>query len=127
MLLLDTNALISDWTPTEAAAVSAVSVGELHAGVALARDAVERQRRAARLEGVLAQYEILPVDLPVAAAFGDLLARSRREDGPRNRGDLLIAATAVAHGAGLATADKRLAAFARRAGLPVTEPPRERG
>lgn len=123
MLVLDTSILIGSWPPPEDAAVSTVAVGELHAGVALAKDAVERRHRAARLEAVLAQYDILPVDLAVAEAFGDLLARSRRENGPRNRGDLLIAATALAHGVDLATADKRLAAFARRAGLAVVEPP----
>lgn len=124
LVVLDTNVLIVDWTPTDhAAAVSTVSVGELHTGVALAPDVPEQRRRQHRLDAVLHNYAVLPVDLDVARAFGDVLTLSRRADGPRNRADLLIAATAVAHEAGLATADQRLAAFARRAGLHVVEPP----
>lgn len=123
LLVLDTSVLVVDWHPPGPAAVSTVSVGELYAGVALAGDALERQRRERRLGGVLRAYAVLTVDLDVARAFGDVLALSRRTDGPRNRADLLIAASAVAHDAGLATTDKRLAAFARRAGLEVVEPP----
>lgn len=123
LLVLDTSVLIVDWTPPGAAAVSTVSIGELHAGVALTSSAPARLRRQQRLDHVLGTYEVLLVDLDVARAFGDVLALSRRTDGPRNRADLLIAACAVAHGAGLATVDKRLAAFARRAGLAVVEPP----
>lgn len=120
---LATNALISAWTPPDGGAVSTVSVGELYAGVELARTAIERRRREQRIEAVVAHYDVLPVDLEVARAFGEVLTETCRTDGPRNRGDLLIAATAVAHGVGLATADRRLAAFARRLGLVVDEPP----
>ncbi len=123
LLVLDTSVLIVDWHPQQAAAVSAVSIGELHAGVAMTASAPECLRRQQRLDQVLGIYEVLPVDLGVARAFGDLLAFSRRTDGPRNRADLLITASAVAHGAGLTTTDRRLAAFARRAGLEVVEPP----
>jgi len=123
LLVLDTSVLIFDWQPERAAAVSAVSVGELHAGVALASNAPEERRRRRRLDEILCVYAVLVVDLDVARAFGDLVALSRQIDGPRNRADLLIAAGAVAHDAGLATTDKRLATFARRAGLEVVEPP----
>ena len=123
LLVLDTSVLVGGWPPPGAAAVSTVSVGELYAGVQMTPSTPERVRRQERLDAVLAAYTVLPVDLTVARAFGDLLTRSRRTDGPRNRADLLIAASAVAHGAGLATTDRRLAAFARRAGLEVVEPP----
>lgn len=123
LLVLDTSVLVGGWAPSRAAAVSTVSVGELYAGVALTASASVRLRRERRLDLVLGAYEVLPVDLDVARAFGEVLALSRRTDGPRNRADLLIVASAVAHGAGLATVDKRLAAFARRAGLEVVEPP----
>jgi predicted nucleic acid-binding protein len=96
----------------------------MHAGVELAaQDPAEERLRRRRLEMVIAAYDVLLVDLEVARAFGALLALSRRTQGPRNRADLLIAASAVAHAAGLATVDRRLAAFARRAGLHVVEPP----
>ncbi len=122
LVVLDTSVLIVEWHPKGPAAVSTVSVGELYGGVALAVGDGERRVRRRRLEAVLAVYAVLPVDLPVARAFGDLLALSRRIDGPRNRADLLIAAGAVASGAGLATTDKRLASFARRTGLDVVTP-----
>ncbi len=123
LVVLDTSVLVGGWPPSVEAAVSTVSIGELHAGVALAPDAPVQRRRRARLDEILRAYAVLDVDLAVARAFGDVLALSRRTDGPRNRADLLILATAVAHEAGLATADRRLAAFARRAGLGVVEPP----
>jgi len=124
LLVLDTSVLVGMWPPPARAAVSAVSIGELHAGVELvAHDPAEERLRRQRLEKVLAAYDVLPVDLDVARAFGGLLALSRRTQGPRNRAELLIAASAVVHGAGLATVDRRLAAFARRAGLDVVEPP----
>ncbi len=122
LLVLDTSVLVGNWPPPDEAAVSTVSVGELYGGVSLAAGEGERGVRRQRLDAVLAAYAVLPVDLPVARAFGDLLALSRRIDGPRNRADLLIAASAVSHGAGLATTDKRLASFARRAGLDVVTP-----
>lgn len=122
--VLDTSVLIVDWQPVGPSGVSTVSIGELHAGVELAaHDPAEQRFRRQRLEKVLAAYDVLPVDLDVARAFGALLALSRRTQGPRNRADLLIAASAVAHAAGLATVDRRLATFARRAGLEVVEPP----
>ena len=123
LLVLDTSVLVGDWPPERPAAVSMVSVGELHAGVELATTPAERARREQRLERVLETYVAMPVDLDVARAYGAVLSLSRRTDGPRNRADLLIAATAVAHAAGLATRDRRLAAFARRLGLDVAEPP----
>lgn len=123
-LVLDTSVLIGGWPPSAEAAVSTVSVAELHGGVALAPSPAERETRTARLDDVLAHYRVLALDLRVARTFGDLLALSRRlGTGPGNRADLFIAATAVAHDAGLATADRRLAAFARAAGLEVVEPP----
>jgi len=87
--------------------ISAISVGELHAGVELARDAATRSARLARLTAIVAAVPVLPVDLAVAARYGELRRASARA--PSN--DLWIAATALAHGLGLVTRDERLASL----------------
>ncbi len=81
--------------------VSTVSVGELEAGVLLARDSSTRAARLRRLGAVLAAAPLLSVDRAVAARYGELRAASQR--GPSN--DLWIAATALAHGLTLTTSD----------------------
>jgi predicted nucleic acid-binding protein len=86
-------------------AVSNATLAELHFGVLVARtDAVraERLRRLGELEG---KFEALPIDAAVARYYGQVAAAvaaaGRR---PRARVmDLLIAATAAAHGARLVT------------------------
>ncbi len=91
----------------EPVVVSAISIGELHAGVELARDDATRSMRLARLSAVVANVPILPVDGPVSARYGALRRASRRA--PSN--DLWIAATALAHDLTLVTRDERLAAL----------------
>jgi tRNA(fMet)-specific endonuclease VapC len=97
-------------------AIAAITVAELLVGVRLATG-----RRARRRE-VIAQemIEALPVidyDLAVAAAHADLLADLRRLGSPRGAHDLIIAATAVATGRTVVTADA--AAFNDLAGVHV--------
>lgn len=103
--LLDTSILI-EWTdssaPSSAWAVSIVSIGELSAGLLLAPDLAVRADRLQRLTSILATVEVLPVDIAVASRFADLRAASGRR--PSN--DLWIAATALAHGLTLVTADR---------------------
>ncbi len=60
--------LIVDWQPATAAALSTVSVGELHAGVALAPNAPEKRRRRQRLDEILRVYPVVVVDLPARSA-----------------------------------------------------------
>ncbi len=87
--------------------VSAITVGELEAGVLLARDRAGRAARLRRLTAVLAEAPILRVDREVAARYGELRAQSGRS--PSN--DLWIAATALAHDLTLITGDQRQSAL----------------
>ena len=108
--LLDTSVVIdfdlidSARLPNEAA-ISAVTVAELAAGPHAASDATERARRQDRLQWTASRWDPLPVDTEVARAYGRVYA-AVRESGRSSRrrfGDLLIAATAVAHGIPLYT------------------------
>ena len=105
--VLDTSVLIAgsvDPLPGDLA-ISTVSLAELHLGVLVAKDAAARAERLRRLTVLQRQFDALPVDDAVAASYGELaaavVAAGRR---PRARAmDLLIAATAHAHGAVLYT------------------------
>lgn len=97
----DIGEITDDW------AVSVVTVGELEAGILIARDDATRARRVALLAAVLAEAPALPIDRHVAARYGELRARAGR--GPSN--DLWIAATALAHDFTLITADEQLASL----------------
>jgi predicted nucleic acid-binding protein len=88
-------------------AVSVVTVGELEAGVLIARDEPVRARRVALLAAVLAEAPALPIDRHVAARYGELRASTGRRPG----NDLWIAATALAHDFTLVTADEQLASL----------------
>ena len=105
--VLDTSVLVSDdvtHLPGELA-VSVVSLAELHFGVLVAMTPEARSRRLVKLSQVHRRFDPLPVDEAVAASYG-LLAARIVEIGrtPRTRSmDLLIAATAHAHGALLYT------------------------
>ena len=104
--LLDTSVLIAEAAPTEVeAAISVVSITELHVGTLLARDDDERARRTDRLAAVEATFDPLPVTVEVARAWGRLAAAVAQRGGqPRRRQlDLAIAATAVTEGVPLLT------------------------
>ncbi len=92
---------------TESWAISVVTVGELEAGILIARDETTRARRLALLAAVLAEAPALPVDRHIAARYGELRASAGRH--PSN--DLWIAATALAHDFTLITADESQAAL----------------
>lgn len=96
-VILDTSVLIGEEAPGDVeAAISVVSLTELHFGVLLATDDDERARRTDRLAAVEATFDPLPVTLEVARAWGRLAAAVRQRGGqPRRRQiDLAIAATA---------------------------------
>jgi predicted nucleic acid-binding protein len=105
--VLDTSVLTADDVaplPGELA-ISAASLAELHFGVLVAVDDEARARRLSRLSAVQRRFDPLPVDDLVAESYGLLAARVVRSGRqPRARVmDLLIAATAHAHGATLYT------------------------
>lgn len=122
--LLDTSVLITPDPATlgtlpPTAAISVVSLGELHAGVLLARDVPTQEARRARLEAIRAAFAPLLVDEPVAERYGDLLAVARSQRRAAKATDLLIIATAAATGRTLHTHDSRQADLARAAGISV--------
>jgi len=107
--VLDTSILIAEAAdPVEGdIAISIVSRAELQFGVLVAPDDERRARRLARLSAILRSFEPLPVDAAVAASFGELAAathRAGRKATARSL-NLMIVATAHAHGARLVTAN----------------------
>lgn len=105
-VVLDTSVLIADAMPAGLdAAISAVSIGELHFGLLVAKTDEDRALRAARLGAIEERFAPLPVDGDVARAWGGLAALVQHAGAqPRTRNaDLLIAATAQVHGAALLT------------------------
>ena len=106
-VLLDTSVRIGQLPPPDdvEAAISGVSITELHFGVLMADDDDERALRTARLSVVEATFDPLPVSVEVALAWGQLAAAvARRGGNPRRRQiDLAIAATAKVEGVPLFT------------------------
>ncbi len=105
--ILDTSVLIADDVipiPGELA-VSVASIAELHFGVLAARNEQTRPVRLARLSAIQRRFDALPIDDAVAESYGRLAARVAAVGRqPRARVmDLLIAATAHAHGATIYT------------------------
>ena len=109
--LLDTSVVI-DWhdpavlasLPDEMA-ISAITSAELTAGPRLATTPAEAAKRQARLQEVEATFEPIPFDAAAVRSYGLIVSavvgESRK---PRGRfADLLIAATAHAHGLDLYT------------------------
>jgi predicted nucleic acid-binding protein len=78
----------------EEAAISVITLAELHVGVLAARDTDTRSRRMATLNAV-ADVEVLPVDEAVALAWARLRVRLAESGRRVNLNDLWIAATAV--------------------------------
>ena len=114
-LLLDTTFLIDAERTAGAvdelidddddAAIAAITLAELRVGVHLAEDA----HRVGREGFVHLALELLPVidyDIEVAAAQAELLAHVRRTGTPRGAHDLIIAATGLATGRTIVTADE---------------------
>ena len=109
-LILDTNVLIDGLVPTgrgDEAAISMATLAELRFGVLIARTPESRAARMRVLSSAESALAALPVDDAVASSYA-LLATKTVAAGrqPRARAfDLLIAATAHAHGAALITSN----------------------
>jgi predicted nucleic acid-binding protein len=105
--VLDTSVVIAadvDPLPGDLA-ISSATLAELHFGVLVASEPSVRAERLRRLSILQRQFEPLPVDDAVAASYGRLAAAvvaAGRQPRARTM-DLLIAATAHAHGARLYT------------------------
>jgi tRNA(fMet)-specific endonuclease VapC len=115
---LDVEAAIAG-RDDEAFYLSVISASELLHGVHRAHEAGTAARRSAFVEGVLAAFPLVPIDMPVARAHAGLWAQLAAAGTPVGAHDLWLAATCVAHGWSLATADVR--EFRRVAGLTVEE------
>ncbi len=111
--LLDTSVFVareserplkSELLPEESA-ISAVTVGELQAGVLAASDTEVRARRLATLEA-LGDVEVLAVDEAVAASWAMLRVHLAESGRRLNVNDLWIAATALAHQIPVVTQDE---------------------
>lgn len=108
--LADTSVLVAselgrrlDALPEELA-VSVVTLGELHAGVLAAADTAVRASRMATFTRAL-DFDPLPVDEAVAAAWAELRARLRDHRRRMPVNDSWIAATALAHRLPVVTQD----------------------
>jgi predicted nucleic acid-binding protein len=105
--ILDTSVVIADPVapiPGDLA-ISAITLAELNFGVLVAKSAEVRAERLRRLSLLQQRFDALPVDEAVAISYGRL-ASAVVDAGRQPRGramDLLIAATAHAHGATLYT------------------------
>lgn len=105
-VLLDTSVLIAaEEGPADDAAISVISLTELHFGVLVARDEGTRARRMRRLGAIEDHFDALPFDAMAARECGRLHALVAQRGGqPRRRAlDLAIAATASVHGVALLT------------------------
>ncbi|MBW1597503.1 PIN domain-containing protein [Streptomyces sp. JJ38] len=85
--------------------LTAVTLAELHQGVAMARDAAARAARTELLGAAVAGFDPLPFDGEAAARYGTLVSltlAARRDPRPR-KPDLMIAAIASVRGLPLFT------------------------
>lgn len=86
-------------------AVSVMTIAELRIGVLSAPDTSSRARRLRTLESATRDHEPLTVDDVVAEAFARLVVEVRAAGRNPRVVDTLIAATAMAHDAAVATQD----------------------
>jgi predicted nucleic acid-binding protein len=110
-LLIDTDLLIDlehgsaatdGLLGAEDCAISVITVSELLHGVLRASGAT-RARRGAFVEHLLAGLQAIPISEPVARVHAEIWSQLAERGEPIGAHDLWIAATAVAHGLGLAT------------------------
>lgn len=106
--------------PAEPFAISSVTASELLVGVHRAVAPQQQFRRQRFVESVLDTIQILPFDLQVARVHASLWAEMQQRGRLIGDRDLLIAATAMAHGYDVLTANLR--DFGMVPGLTVRQP-----
>lgn len=94
-------------TPDEPIAVASITASELLAGVYRADTLERRVRREAFVEAILARVPVLPFDLQVARIHAQVWAELAASGQLIGAHDLLIGATALAHGYGVLTDNLR--------------------
>ncbi|GAB7005555.1 hypothetical protein JCM18899A_30280 [Nocardioides sp. AN3] len=109
--ILDTSVLVGEQVAPIPGllAISAITLAELNFGVLVAKTTEVRAERLRRLNLLQRRFDALPVDEAVSVSYGRLAA-AVVDAGRQPRGrvmDLLIAATAHAHGARLYTRNLR--------------------
>ena len=97
--------------------LSVVTASELLHGVHRAERAEVRTRRSAFVEAILERFPVLPVDLTSARAHARVWAELRQAGAMIGPHDLWLAATCLAHGLTMVTANVR--EFERVEGLAV--------
>lgn len=100
--------------------IAAITFSELLTGVHLAESAERRFRREQFVTFVLEAFTVESFDLPVARTYAEIWAQLRTSGQLVGAHDLLIAATAVAHGHSVLTHNLR--DFRRVPGLVVNQP-----
>ena len=126
-LILDTDVLIrgekqaagvdfTRWAEHGEAYISAITCSELLIGVHRANTPARRARRSAYVETLLARLPILAFDVTVARTHAQLLGTLARNV-TVGAHDLMIGATALAHGFALLTAN--VGDFSRMPGVVV--------
>lgn len=88
--------------------ITAITMAELHQGLAMAKDAVARAARTEKLGAAIVDFVPLPFDADAATRYGTLvaLALSANRDPRPRRMDLMIAAIASARGLPLYSATR---------------------
>lgn len=112
-VLLDTSVFIAreagrpvgELPARASTAVSVLTIAELRIGVLVAADPSDRAVRLSTLESATRDHDPLPVDDAVAEHFARLVAQLRAAGRNPRVIDTLIAATALTHGAAVATQD----------------------
>ena len=113
--LVDLDALMSTHA-NEALVISAITAAELFHGVERLTG-VSRVRAEAFVESVVVLLPTIPFDLDIARTHAVLAADLRRRGAAVGAHDLIIAATAVSLGYGVATRDLR--SYPKIKGVPI--------
>ena len=113
---LDLNAFVEN-CGSEDFFISVVSASELRHGVHRANEPHIRTKRAASVEGVLRQFSVLDIDLETARTHARVWAELEAKGEIIGPHDLWLAATCVAHGLVMITANVR--EFERVPGLTI--------